>query len=139
MGSPGSPLQTRIRLGRWFPRVSSEHAGARLSGSFSLRANWGSPPGWLCSPALPRSPSSLGCAAARDQLTSEPSRCRGCQDPGPTDFAGTLLRHSRSMPGFLQDFVGKAHFSKGKTTEFAQISELTFALKKVQFFPPNEF
>lgn len=84
--------------------------------------------------ALPRSPPGSGCAAARNQLPSKPGRCRGCQDPGPTDFAGTRPRHRRSMPGFLHDFVGNAHLSKGKTTESAQISELTFALKKVQFF-----
>lgn len=135
LGFLGSPLQTRVRLGRWFLRVSSEHTGVRLSGSVSLRADWGSPPGWCCSPALPRSPPGPGCAAARDQLPSEPGRCRGCQDRGPTDFAGTRPRHSRWMPGFLQNFVGNAHLSKGKTTEFAQISELTFALKKAQFSP----
>lgn len=32
------------------------------------------------------------------------------------------------MPGFPRDFEGNGHFRKGKTTEFTQISELTFAL-----------
>lgn len=88
--------------------------------------------------AVPRCPAVLRVRAARLRGTSfSQSRVAAgaCQDRGPTDFAGTRPRHSRWMPGFLQDFVGNAHLSKGKTTEFAHISELTLALKKAQFFP----
>lgn len=67
-GSPRSPQQARVWLGRWFRWVFSAHTGVRL------RADWGSPPGWRCSLVSPRRPPGPGCAAARDQLPSEPSR-----------------------------------------------------------------
>lgn len=146
--------QSSRSSGFWGPRVSSADQGpawevvpqgllrARRRAVVRVRqsqSKLGFPARVALQSRVAPQPSGSGLRGRTGPAYLRTGSLQGCQDPGPTDFAGTRPRHSTSMPGFLQDFVGNAHLSKGKTTEFAQISELTFALKKVQFFSPNEF